>query len=338
MVPAQQGFLQRWHDRGVKLWFVVYDLLPILFPQGFPEGAPQGHRRWFEAIGRFDGLACISRAVADEVAAQLAQSRPGRERALPIGWFHLGADVVHSQPSFGLPADAQQVLKALQRRPTFLMVGTLEPRKGHAQTLEAFEQIWAQGSDANLAIVGKQGWMVEALVDRLRGHPEHGKRLFWLEGISDEYLEKVYAASTCLIAASYGEGFGLPLIEAAQHRLPIIARDIPVFREVAGEHAFFFANDKDPTVIAKAVRAWLDLHRAGRAPSSQAMPWLTWEQSARHLLDIVLERVQPYRTWLPEKAIPSASRQAAPETKSAPGASSARPRSGKRKSQKKASH
>ena len=56
--------------------------------------------------------------------------------------------------------------------------------------------------------------------------------MLWLEGISDEYLDKVYAASTCLIAASEGEGFGLPLIEAAQHKLPIIARDIPVFREV----------------------------------------------------------------------------------------------------------
>jgi len=40
---------------------------------------------------------------------------------------------------------------------------------------------------------------------------ENRKRLFWLEGISDEYLEKVYAASSCLIAASEGEGFGLPL-------------------------------------------------------------------------------------------------------------------------------
>lgn len=44
-------------------------------------------------------------------------------------------------------------------------------------------------------------------------------------------------SSTCLIAASFGEGFGLPLIEAAQHGLPIMARDIAVFREVAKEYA-----------------------------------------------------------------------------------------------------
>ena len=65
-------------------------------------------------------------------------------------------------------------------------------------------------------------------------------------------LEKVYAASTCLISASEGEGFGLPLIEAAQHKIAIIARDIPVFREVAGDHAFYF-NGNESTDLPKAI-------------------------------------------------------------------------------------
>jgi glycosyltransferase involved in cell wall biosynthesis len=75
------------------------------------------------------------------------------------------------------------------------------------------------------------------------------------------------------------------LIEAAQHKLPIIARDIPVFREVAGEHAFYFEDNRDSAVIAEAVRDWLALHRAGTAPSSQGLPWLNWKQSAEHLLE-----------------------------------------------------
>jgi len=167
------------------------------------------------------------------------------------------------------------------------MVGTIEPRKGHAQTLAAFELSWAEGMDTNLVIVGKQGWMVEKLVEKLRHHPELGRRLFWLEGISDEYLEKVYASCTCLIAASEGEGFGLPLIEAAQHKLPIIARDIPVFHEVAGEHAFYFKG-KEPDDLAKAVQKWLELYRSGQHPKSDDMPWLTWNESASQLLDIII--------------------------------------------------
>ena len=180
------------------------------------------------------------------------------------------------------------------------MVGTIEPRKGQKQTLAAFDQLWAEGLDANLVIVGKQGWKVEKLVETMRHHREKGKRLFWLEGISDEYLEKVYAVSTCLLAASEGEGFGLPLIEAAQHKLPIIARDIPVFHEVAGDHAFYF-NGKKPDDLARAVRKWLELYQSGRHPKSDDMQWLTWRQSTQQLLDVIL-RENWYTEWMPQKA------------------------------------
>jgi glycosyltransferase involved in cell wall biosynthesis len=300
VVPAQAAFLHGWRNRGVKVWFLLYDLLPVLMPETFMKGFKASHQKWLTDISGFDGVAAISRTVADEMEDWLNTFGPKRERPLSLGWFHCGADVAQSVPTTGLPSNAQQVLSALASRPSFLMVSTIEPRKGYAQTLEAFEQLWADGADINLVIVGKQGWMVEALVDKLHTHPERGKRLFWLEGISDEYLEKVYTASTCLIAASYGEGFGLPLIEAAQHKLPIIARDIPVFREVAGEHAYYFDDSRDPAVIAKAVRAWLALHSAGTAPSSHGLPWLTWKQSAERLLEIVLEQTKPYKTWLPD--------------------------------------
>ncbi|MCE5360650.1 MAG: glycosyltransferase, partial [Acidithiobacillus sp.] len=311
VLQAQAAFLHGWRNRGVKVWFVLYDLLPVLLPQVFSEGAQAMHQNWLATISRFDGVVGISRAVADELIEWLNTFGQQRERPLSIGWFHLGADVEQSMPTTGLPPDAQQVLTTFASRPSFLMVGTVEPRKGYAQTIEAFDQLWAEGSDINLVIVGQEGWKplpdtmrrdIPATVSRLRTHPERSKRLFWLEGISDEYLEKAYAASSCLIAASYGEGFGLPLIEAAQHKLPILARDIPVFREVAGEHAFYFDDSRDPVVIAKAVRAWLALHRAGTAPSSQGLPWLTWKLSAERLLEITLGRADPYKTWLPDPA------------------------------------
>ena len=155
----------------------------------------------------------------------------------------------------------------------------------------------ARSIDVNLVIVGKEGWVglpddqrrtIPTIVTTLRKHSQLGKRLFWLEGISDEYLERVYDTSACLIAASEDEGFGLPLIEAAQHKLPILARDIPVFREVAGEHAYYFSGDKAGD-LALAVQAWLKLHGEGRVPTSETKPWLTWKQSTARLLQIILD-------------------------------------------------
>jgi glycosyltransferase involved in cell wall biosynthesis len=89
------------------------------------------------------------------------------------------------------------------------------------------------------------------------------------------------------VISSYVEGFGLPLIEAAQHKLPIIARDIPVFREVAGEYAFYFKG-LEPQALTDAVRQWLELNKQDQAPRSDNMPWLTWKQSAVQLIKVVL--------------------------------------------------
>ena len=126
-------------------------------------------------------------------------------------------------------------------------------------------------------------WKVELLAKKLRSHHEKNKRLFWLDKISDEYLEKVYHASDCLISASEGEGFGLPLIEAAQSHLPILARDLPVFREVAGEHASYFEG-RDAEALEVAIKVWLSQKAEGQTIRSDEMPWLTWEQSADMLI------------------------------------------------------
>jgi len=287
VVPLQKDYLLGWYRRGIKVCFVVYDLLPVLFPHFFQEDMKRQHEQWIETISHFDGAMCISRAVADELAAWQRVHSPQRMRPFKINWFHLGADLENSVPTRGFPDDANQVLKELARRPTFLIVGTVEPRKGQAQVLDAFDLLWNAGSDANLIIVGKQGWKMGSLAEKMRGNCELGKRLFWLEGISDEYLKKVYATATCLIVASEGEGFGLPLIEAAQHKLPIIARDILVFREVAGDHAFYF-NGLDPQALAEAIQQWLELYNLGQAPKSDDMPQLTWKQSAEQLVKVVL--------------------------------------------------
>lgn len=110
-----------------------------------------------------------------------------------------------------------------------------------------------------------------------------------LDSASDDELVSYYTNSAALIFASYAEGFGLPLIEAAQYELPIIARDIPIFREVAGSHAFYFDDSKDPAVIANAVDQWLTLRDSGQVPSSVGMPFLTWKESATLFADAIIK-------------------------------------------------
>lgn len=287
IVPQHSDFFNSLRGAGVEVLFLVYDLLPVQLANCFPEGAKECFENWLQEIVRADGALCISKATAQQLQDWVGQNAPERKDNFSIKWFHIGATIEDSVPSKGMPESAGEVLASFAACPTFLMVGTLEPRKGYNFIIDAFEHLWGEQVDANLVIVGKPGWKVDKLVDRINKHSEYNRRLFWLYGVSDEYLGEIYSNSTCLIAGSLQEGFGLPLIEAARLGLPVIARDIPVFHEVAGEHAFYFKQTA-PLKVAEEIKQWLELYKQGQHPSSEKMSWLTWKESAIWLFDSIM--------------------------------------------------
>jgi hypothetical protein len=287
--------LERQRRRGLQVWFVVYDLLPLLMPDCFDPGLRLPFHRWVSKIaGLSDGLVAISRSVADELAGYLEGVRPQRSKPLQITHFNLGGDLDGETPPSEIGPEHAQVIAALGGRTYFLKVGTIEPRKGHRQLLDAFDLLWREGRDVALVLVGKAGWLTGDLVPHIKAHPELGARLFWLQGAGDAALDTLYGGATAVIQASYGEGFGLPLIEAARHRKPIIARDIPVFRELADGFATFFQG-LTTADIAATIGAWLDTAPDLR-PQSDHMPWITWQQSAGELVAAVSGE-KPYRVW-----------------------------------------
>lgn len=297
-LPCHVDQLKSMRARGVALHFVLHDLLPLSRPDCFPAGSYEGYGNWLRAVlGIADGVMCVSRSVAEDLYQHADSVQIPRLRPLRIGWFHHGSDISSSVPSSGITAEEESSLSAVQGAPAFLVVGTLEPRKGHAQALAGFELLWAKGNQARLVIVGKSGWLADSTLERLLVHPERGKRLFWFEAASDELLTRLYRGCTALLLPSEGEGFGLPLIEAAHHELPILCRDLNVFREVAGPHATYFSG-YDPADLAHAVESWLQTSADGKAPGSGHLPQLDWRQATELLLAGVLRGSQTTE-WMP---------------------------------------
>ena len=72
----------------------------------------------------------------------------------------------------------------------------------------------------------------------------------------------------------------------------VVARDIPVFREIAGSHAFYFAGTR-PADLERALQRWLTLHASANVPSSAGMRWLTWQQCTVALKALMLEDAAP---------------------------------------------
>jgi len=283
----------RMRQRGVKLFFIIYDLLPLRQADWFVTPGPEWYLAWIKKITEnADGLFCISEAVAIELREWIEENPLKRKDGAPIiSSFHLGADIENSKPSLGIPTAAKELLPLFKQNITFLMVSTLEPRKGHAQTLRAFEKLWSEGHEVLLVLVGKKGWKVDELAQSIEEHPMLNQYLFWLKGVSDEYLTQIYQSASCLISSSEGEGFGLPLIEAAHHKIPIIARDMPVFREVAKDYAFYFSSRKSDN-LANAIKEWMKLFEANLHPKSEGMPCLNWKQSADQLLNCIFTNLK----------------------------------------------
>ncbi len=250
--------MRRVKEKGGTNVVAVYDILPLLHPPLFNRKVGADFARWFDEIVRAaDAAIAISRATAESVVDYLAAKPSGKP--LPVGWWRLGADFAKSAGG----APSAKARRIAEGPPYFLSVGTLEPRKAYPTALGAFERLWAKGCVIGYTIVGRPGWNTTALQERLRGHSEAGRRLNWFDQASDADLHLLYAQARGTVNASVAEGFGLPVVEAAMHGAPVIASDIPIFREVGGTGARYFEL-LDPESLAAAIEATLTEPR--RAP------------------------------------------------------------------------
>jgi glycosyltransferase involved in cell wall biosynthesis len=280
--------LAAFKQQGGQLWFVMYDILPIQRPEWFSDKLVVRYRKWLSVLATLaGGIYCISPTVEaglrEEFARRYGLETGFRTHVLPMGW-----DLLASRPSSGISAGFETFLRWVIQRPTVLMVGTLEPRKGHADVLDAFDILWRQGGDYNFVIVGRPGWKNDVLQARLRNHPQNGEHLYWLEDASDEALTKLYGACYGVIVASHAEGFGLPLIEALGHGKPILARDIPVFRLHENRGVRYFATNGQGIALAQSVERWLaDGGENAVAADSSALP--TWADTASSIMSSLTE-------------------------------------------------
>jgi glycosyltransferase involved in cell wall biosynthesis len=287
--------LQHHSRRGMRIVYVLYDLLAILRPDWFREQRQDEFIRWAGILASIaDSVIAISKSSADHFLGYLNHLEPSRARPLNVSWWHLGCDISNCVPSVGEKPEETEWLAKMRGRTTFLVVGTIEPRKGIGQLLDAADNLWGD-TDAVFALVGQDGWKVDSLLARIKAHPELGRRLFRFQTASDEVLEQLYSMASVLVLPSEGEGFGLPLIEAARRGVPIIARDLPVFREIAGMGAYYF-KARTGEELAAALREWLRLQKSGRAPSSDGVECLTWSESTRRLLQAI-DGNASYRAW-----------------------------------------
>jgi glycosyltransferase involved in cell wall biosynthesis len=200
------------HSSGTTLFFIYYDALPLTHPHLYPFGADHDGivTRYHTAVAQSDHVAFIS-----ETTRRVFEARLGRG--------DVSGGIVARPGADGLTAAQPQ----RPRRPTFTIVGTIEPRKRHRLVLEAFEQLWRAGHDYKLVVVGSAGWEQPELLARLRTLAATGQ-VEWIEESTDDDVARVLARSSAVVFTPEFEGYGLPPLESLACGLPVVVgSDLP---------------------------------------------------------------------------------------------------------------
>ena len=268
---------------GTKVISILYDLIPIEHPEYYENRFVEEYNRFLYAISSFSGVISISKTTHNYYLDWCKNNNIDFPPYFINDYFYLGSDFKNANPSKGIPEEGYKIIEFLKTHQIALMVGTIEPRKMHSKVLAAFEKLWENGKDYCLVFVGRNGWKMDEFAEYIINHKENGKKLFWLSQISDEYLEKIYELSSGVIIASIQEGFGLPIIEASKHKKPLLIRNIPVFKEIAGNGSEYFDKD-DPSSLSKEIEDWLAKIQNNDCISSSTIKHITWEESAKMLI------------------------------------------------------
>lgn len=270
-----RSLLEDFRRQGGKVGFVLHDLIPEDFPEFYRTRDVKLFRHWLLEITRYDAIFAISNATKK---AYLRWSSEKKLKEFPrIDYFHLGADFKKNESL------AESLPEGLPRKvPFFLQVSTIEPRKGYDRVLDAFDHLWKDGFQGCCVFVGRKGWKVKSLVRRIERHPELGKKLFWFQRVSDGELVALYKQSQAVIVPSIVEGFGLSVIEAMYYKKKIILRDIPVFREIAEDNAYYFNENTEP--LEDLIKLILSKKLS---TTEKNYKFLSWRESFNNLLGII---------------------------------------------------
>ncbi|MBV9172703.1 MAG: glycosyltransferase family 4 protein [Chloroflexi bacterium] len=238
----------------------------------------------------------ILRPFFRKLHGHIAVSRAAREfvgEYFPADYRIIGNGI--DFPRFNTPTDPLESPR--DRRPTVLFVGRLEKRKGLRFLLRAWPMVVQRVPDARLIVVGRGR--------PLEGYKRFATRQGWSPSdvtfagyVSSEDLPRYYQAADLFCAPNTGqESFGIVLLEAMAAGAPIVASDIPGYRDVVaqGEHGLL-VEPKNPGAIADAICRLLSnpelrasMRRAGQAKAR----FYDWPRIASQVLDYyehVLER------------------------------------------------
>ncbi|KTD45538.1 putative glycosyl transferase [Legionella rubrilucens] len=210
-------------QNNLNMLAVVHDLIPLLNPEFCtPAGTLQFKNQLSQLLKHAQGIVTISNATQSHLQGHIL-----KEGALcpPVLSAPLAPGLVNDI-SPGEP---------LVTSPYFIVLSTIGPRKNHLLLLRIFQRLLERYGrhTPKLVIIGKRSTRCPSTLALL---DKNGplKDVLVERQASDAELANYLHHARALLFPTFAEGYGLPLVEAFSFGVPVIASDLPVFREIAG--------------------------------------------------------------------------------------------------------
>ncbi|GAA5235917.1 glycosyltransferase family 4 protein [Verticiella sediminum] len=277
-------------DQGLRVFGILYDLIPILFPHFYWKHIEQGTARYMTDLAWVaEHVVCISertRRDALEFYRDIGMAAPAMS-LVRLGDELPGASQVEPAPQ----------VQALARERYILTVGTLEIRKNHETLYRALLDLRARGRHdlPLLVFAGMRGWRVDDLLTSLEQDPQVRGRIMILPHASDADIAHLYQHCLFTVFPSIYEGWGLPVAESLAYGKLCLASSAGSVPEIAPG----LTEDIDPY----DVRAWADrmlaysrdeaLLRAREARVAAEYRITRWRETAHRIMARALADAAP---------------------------------------------
>ncbi len=263
---------------GIRTAVMLHDTIPLDFPKLCIDFVSDDLERAIEYQARNGNLLlCNSNVTAADFSRHAHRLVGKPPKAKPIV-AHLGLHDVKN--------DIKNVVTLPEQidptRPVHVIIGTIEPRKNHVFLINLWEKMSRDIEPSKmpqLVIIGRWGWKFENIKSRLEDSKEFNVSIFILEGPDDAVMASVLNSTNTLLMPSITEGYGLPILEAARDGIPVIANDLAVYREIAGDYPDLCSID-DPAGWERLIKLHSQKRERLQPP---AIP--TWDQHFERVMN-----------------------------------------------------